>query len=365
MAVDSSSALQTLSRRKWLALAGVVIILGGALGMLKGIRPSYKATATLLLTPPALSAEQALALKDPGSQNPVLSFSDSLNVLASVTVSALANDSQLKSAAAQNHATFSLQTQTGTPSIAVSATAKNPADANAADAAITKIVQSDIAARQTALGAPTATHVQATVITPGGRTSPINSKRTKLLMIWVALGAAITLGAISSVDKRKMGDRTAAEEAQPQFIGGAPRGDERHSPIEEGPAAAVSRPTGISARSDNNDVWLPANGSTGKAVLSRPASSVVRPIPTGITRSLSRSFGPPRGPGLGSSAAGQASSTEPEAADRDAAAGNGADQPPEWPPMRDRSFPNHFRRPPIPADTTRSEIRITRPSTPD
>jgi hypothetical protein len=220
--MESSGTLGRFSRhRKVLALSLAVAVLPIAY-VLFGIAPKYKASGTLLLTPPGLSATQAQILGNPAGQNPVLSFSSSLTIVATITARAMTADPNVRDLVTQKGATtFSLATTSDSPTITASATSRTRSSATEAATALVNAVQQNLASRQKSLNAPADSFIAASVIVAPRLASAVSNTRNKLLLVSVMLDLAIIFGAAWVADALT-GRRVASEAQAPVHVTEAP-----------------------------------------------------------------------------------------------------------------------------------------------
>jgi len=257
--------VKMLVRRWRLTMIGLVVVAIGVAGLLFGVPPNYKATGTLLLTPPPQTHDEAITNGNPGAQNSVLSFSDTLNVFANIVVKGLTNDPRLANLAAQTGASVSLAAPTASPSLAIFATASSTATAESAARQAMTIVQSYIREFQTQLKAPDAVLVNTTAIIVPNRASPVNNTRNKLLLVWLIFGVLGAGGFVALVDRRST--KRQAPKVQPLQPGTIATAEwdipERFEPEPLVAAAAARGARPAPPRAPRGGVRVTANGANG------------------------------------------------------------------------------------------------------
>lgn len=252
--------------RHWLLMIVLLGATGGAAVLVAGeVAPSYRATATVLLTGPQPRADAANF--DPAtSPNPFLRVTDgSLNIASGLAAQVVSSASVVDRIVAAGGADdFTVIAGTGlsdSPVLHIAATAESAQMALRTVELLTQAIPEELKARQRALGAPPESWINAvTITTPDQASRLVGSKRRAFIGV-VVLGAAFAVSmafVVESIERRTRGPggRKARRSGA-----GTPQ------PDPDGPATSPPR---TRTRSDDADR---RSGVTGVASQRQPAGA--------------------------------------------------------------------------------------------
>jgi hypothetical protein len=208
--------MKAILRRQWLVtLAGLIFLVAGFGYVVTQVPLTYQASGALVLVPPRVTVAQASQANNPALANPVLSFSSSLNVVASVTIRAL-SDRASAQALKQSGASASYIFGTGvdsTPLITVTAKSTRASEAIHTATVVLNAAQTELAHQQAIVQAPAATYVTAFVITHPDTASASWTGRLKDLAVVIGFGVVLTLLVAFGLDRRGRRDRPMSDAA--------------------------------------------------------------------------------------------------------------------------------------------------------
>ena len=207
------AAMKVLLRRQWrVTLAGLIFLVAGSGYVVTRVPLTYKASGALVLVPPRVTVQQASQANNPALANPVLSFSSSLNVVASVTIRALSDTASaqaLKQSGASASYTFGTGVDT-TPLITVTAKSTSASESIDTATVVLQAAETELAHQQAIVQAPPATYVTAFVITHPDTAQASWTGRLKDLAAVIGFGVVATLLVAFGLDRRRRG-RPVAE----------------------------------------------------------------------------------------------------------------------------------------------------------
>jgi hypothetical protein len=208
------AAMKALLRRQWrVTLAGIIFLVAGFGYVVTKVPLTYKTSGALVLVPPRVTVPQANAANNPALANPFLSFSSSLNVVASVTIRALsdrASAQALKQSGASAAYTFGTGVDS-TPLLTVTAKSKHASEAIHTATVVLQAAETELAHQQAIVQAPPETYVTAFVITHPNTATASWTGRLKELAAVVGFGVVATLLVAFGLDRRGRRGRQTAE----------------------------------------------------------------------------------------------------------------------------------------------------------
>jgi hypothetical protein len=212
------AGVKALLRRQWrVTLAGIIFLVAGFGYVVTQVPLTYKTTGALVLVPPRVTVQQANQANNPALANPVLSFSSSLNVVASVTIRALsdrASAEALKQSGATAPYTFGTGVDT-TPLITVTAKSKHASEAIHTATVVLQAAQTELAHQQAIVQAPPSTYVTAFVVTHPDTARGSWTGRLKELAVVIGFGVVATLLVAFGFDRRGRRVQPVAETSTP------------------------------------------------------------------------------------------------------------------------------------------------------
>ncbi|WP_141014141.1 Wzz/FepE/Etk N-terminal domain-containing protein [Nocardioides sambongensis] len=146
--------VEVLWRRRWFALAAIVLTVAGAVALGLRASPSYSYSSTVLLLPPELSRVQEPDTVDYTKGNPLF-YLGSLTQSRDILINGLsARDIQSDLAKAYPTTAFAIEPDilSSTPVVVITATSSSDAEASAAAAQLTAMVPTELAQLQAGLG---------------------------------------------------------------------------------------------------------------------------------------------------------------------------------------------------------------------
>jgi capsular polysaccharide biosynthesis protein len=207
--VDFGKSLKVMLRRWYVTVPVLLLTAAAAFLTVQTVRPSYQATANVLLLAPAHGdAAPAPGQDAPPAINPYLHFDKSLKVAADMLATVLNSPRMVEHLAAAG-ATSSYDVtlppqqsswQDDSPIMRISA---DDADRDAAEHTVAIIVQQlsyELARRQKAADAPRSTLIQAQVTTPPTVTGKLMGSTMRALGAVGILGVALALGMASMAE---------------------------------------------------------------------------------------------------------------------------------------------------------------------
>jgi hypothetical protein len=193
--MDTDTALSVLLRRWRIALAGLLLTIIGVLYVLVDLGPIYKTTGSLVLVAPALPKAAAEANGDIGAENPLLGFSNALNIDANLVIKGLSDPTQVAAIQSKGGiASYKLEGSVDgiTPLINVTASSRHPVAAEQTAKVVMSAAQRFLADRQAAVRAPADTLIHADVLTAPSPAKKSWSGRLKDLIIVILAGTVGT-----------------------------------------------------------------------------------------------------------------------------------------------------------------------------
>ena len=248
--------------RRWLLPAlGVLVTVAGIGYVIKFVPLTYQSQASVVLLPPAAPANAVQATGNVGLQNPLLSFSNALNVDARLLIQEL-NDPTVQRAVAARGGTASYSA-TGsvdqiTPLVVLTSSSRDPAVAARTTRLLVEESGALLARRQAAVGAPSDAQITLQMVNPLTAATSTWHGRLKDLVGVVLAGGLLTLllarlsglwsrralplesGTGSEWSDRAVSPGPAPQGIEPMFpllLRTAGRGVSAHSPV---PANGIS-----------------------------------------------------------------------------------------------------------------------------
>lgn len=195
--MDLVTAARMIARR-WVVLVLALAVVGGVMyGLQVKLKPTYTASATMLLLPPLTggTSQPGPAVVDPRATptpgpkviNPYLSFDASLYVLARIITQAMGSDetrAQLK--AAGFTASYTVTSSSEEPSITFTATDHDPANTLGTVQHLVVAANASLINRQRSTGTPDNTLATSTVLD-----LPTRAKETRDKLKVMGIGGAV------------------------------------------------------------------------------------------------------------------------------------------------------------------------------
>lgn len=220
--MDFWGAVGVVLRRWYIAIPALLLTLLGSFGVYKGVPPRYQSSAVLSLTVPPSGPSTLGDRRDQIMEaNPLLNFSNGLNMTAEVLVQILGSEDTMTKIGARPHGETTYQVNNGSPNpellfsqpfVLVEGTSSDPRMAQEIVSRVARRARIELNERQVRLDAPPATFIVLTEILEPTEPVMLRNDTMRYTAAVLLLGTLASLASAFAAESVAAGLRRRAEE---------------------------------------------------------------------------------------------------------------------------------------------------------
>jgi len=217
--VDILSFLDVIWRRRWVVIPGLIVVAAATVGVTKLVKPSYKATSTLVLygnSNPDSSGSGSTSAKAPDLSNPLLGVSGLYDV-TNVMVARMADPEAVAEVGTSSGWTVANVDGSSTPLLIVTVKEKTPTLALATVDKVDQVIETQLVEQQTTDGKKPPDLIHSKLLQKDTQASPVQGSRIRAAAATAVLGWIVVISlafAVEALRKRPRRSKHGTHESE-------------------------------------------------------------------------------------------------------------------------------------------------------